>query len=143
MGRDMIMSPDGAPKILSHGNISYERSERSIFELVENPTIAMYDGEYDSRDLKTFFYDRLIKMMNPLTGSLNYQEEIALVRGKLQTLFGDPNNRGDDYKNSFEYNIKATIDGVEMSVPLDPANRHYAEILHQVDAGDLTIQDAD
>ena len=39
--------------------------------------------------------------------------------------------------------IKATIDGTEMSVPLDPANRHYAEIMRQVDAGTLTIQDAD
>ena len=39
--------------------------------------------------------------------------------------------------------IKATIDGQEMSVPLDPANRHYAEILKQVAAGTLTIQDAD
>jgi len=39
--------------------------------------------------------------------------------------------------------IRATIDGTEMFVPLDPANRHYAEIMRQVDAGDLTIQDAD
>ena len=39
--------------------------------------------------------------------------------------------------------IKATIDGQEMSVPLDPANRHYAEILKQVEAGTLTIQEAD
>ena len=39
--------------------------------------------------------------------------------------------------------IQATIDGVELSVPLDPANRHYAEILKQVAAGTLTIQDAD
>ena len=39
--------------------------------------------------------------------------------------------------------IKATIDGVEMTVPLDPANRHYAEIMRQVDAGDLKIADAD
>ena len=39
--------------------------------------------------------------------------------------------------------IKATIDGTEMFVPLDPANRHYAEILRQVDAGTLTIADAD
>ena len=39
--------------------------------------------------------------------------------------------------------IKATIDGQEMSVPLDPANRHYAEILKQVEAGDLTVADAD
>ena len=39
--------------------------------------------------------------------------------------------------------ITATIDGIAMSVPLDPANRHYAEILRQVEAGTLTIQDAD
>jgi len=39
--------------------------------------------------------------------------------------------------------VKATIDGTEMTVPLDPANRHYAEILRQVEAGTLTIADAD
>jgi len=39
--------------------------------------------------------------------------------------------------------IQATIDGVEMSVPLDPANRHYAEIMRQVEAGTLTIQEAE
>jgi len=38
--------------------------------------------------------------------------------------------------------IRATIDGQEMHVPLDPANRHYAEILRQVEAGVLTIQEA-
>ena len=38
--------------------------------------------------------------------------------------------------------IQATIDGQEMSVPLDPANRHYAEILKQVEVGTLTIADA-
>ena len=40
-------------------------------------------------------------------------------------------------------NITAVIDGIEMSVPLDPANRHYAEIMRQVDAGELTIADAE
>lgn len=39
--------------------------------------------------------------------------------------------------------VKTTIDGIEMSVPLDPANRHYAEILRQVEAGTLTIEEAD
>jgi|MGYP003628050240 hypothetical protein len=38
--------------------------------------------------------------------------------------------------------ISATIDGTKMSVPLNPANRHYAEILRQVEAGTLTIQEA-
>ena len=50
------------------------------------------------------------------------------------------------YKNDVEGNqtsIKATIDDTEMIVPLDPDNRHYAEILKQVADGTLTIQDAD
>jgi|TARA_R100000773_G_scaffold43483_2_gene42052 hypothetical protein len=40
-------------------------------------------------------------------------------------------------------NVKATIDGQEMFVPMDTNNRHYAEILKQVNAGTLTIKDAD
>ena len=39
--------------------------------------------------------------------------------------------------------ITAVIDGVTMSVPLDPANRHYAEILRQVGAGTLVIEAAE
>ena len=46
---------------------------------------------------------------------------------------------GMDGNNS---GIQATIDGQEMSVPLDPANRHYAEILRQVEAGTLVIAEA-
>lgn len=38
--------------------------------------------------------------------------------------------------------IRATIDGQELFVPLDPTNRHYAEIMRQVDAGELVIADA-
>jgi hypothetical protein len=40
-------------------------------------------------------------------------------------------------------NIIATIDGVDIVVPLDSANRHYEEIMRQVEAGTLTIQDAE
>ena len=39
--------------------------------------------------------------------------------------------------------IKATIDGQELFVPLDPFNRHYAEIMRQVESGELTIAEAD
>ena len=39
--------------------------------------------------------------------------------------------------------IIATIDGKVSSVPIDPANRHYAEILKQVADGTLTIKDAE
>ena len=39
--------------------------------------------------------------------------------------------------------IVATIDGDELFVPLSQGNRHYAEIMRQVEAGELTIEDAD
>ena len=45
--------------------------------------------------------------------------------------------------NNVNVSIKATIDGAEMSIPLDPNNRHYAEILKQVKEGKLTIKEAE
>ena len=39
--------------------------------------------------------------------------------------------------------ITVTIDGQDVTVPIDPDNRHYEEIMRQVAAGTLTIQDAD
>ena len=39
--------------------------------------------------------------------------------------------------------IKATVDGKETFIPKVVGNRHYDEIKKQVDAGTLTIKDAD
>jgi hypothetical protein len=39
--------------------------------------------------------------------------------------------------------ITATINGKVLYVPIAQGNRHYAEILRQVEAGTLTIQEAD
>lgn len=39
--------------------------------------------------------------------------------------------------------IKAIIDGKIANIPLDPTNRHYAEIMRQVNEGTLTIADAE
>ena len=39
--------------------------------------------------------------------------------------------------------ITATVDGVEMNIPVSEGNRHYKEILRQVEEGTLTIADAD
>ena len=46
----------------------------------------------------------------------------------------------DTGKNSC---VNFVMNGEYWSVPLDPDNRHYAEILKQVKAGTLTIKDAD
>ena len=45
-------------------------------------------------------------------------------------------------ENGNNDNIKAIIDGQEMFIPLDPANRHYQAILEWVAEGN-TIQEAD
>ncbi len=45
--------------------------------------------------------------------------------------------------SSDENEIFATVDGEAVTVPTDPDNRHYAEIMRQVEAGTLTIADAD
>ena len=50
------------------------------------------------------------------------------------------------YIADFEGNnntVSCTINGVEVSVALDPANTDYAEIMRQVNAGTLTIEEAD
>jgi len=39
--------------------------------------------------------------------------------------------------------INCVASGEHVSVPLNPANRHYAEILKQVEAGTITIAAAD
>lgn len=48
----------------------------------------------------------------------------------------DPINGGNS-------SIVAVIDGETMYVPLEAGNRHYDEIMRQVNAGTLTIQDAE
>lgn len=39
--------------------------------------------------------------------------------------------------------ISAIVDGIPVSIPIDPANRYYQEIMKLVEAGELTIQAAD
>jgi len=39
--------------------------------------------------------------------------------------------------------IRVILNGIVCNVPLDPDNTDYAEILKQVQAGTLTIQDAE
>ncbi len=60
-----------------------------------------------------------------------YKIETYNTKTNSWELFGD------------NYGIKATIDDVNMEIPLDPSNRHYAEILKQVAEGKLTIKDAE
>jgi len=48
-----------------------------------------------------------------------------------------------DYLTNANFSISCIANGEHVSVPLDPANRHYAEILRQVADGTITIAAAD
>jgi len=48
-----------------------------------------------------------------------------------------------DVETNENSTIVATIDGEEISVPIYIGNRHYDEIMRQVEAGTLTIADAE
>ena len=47
----------------------------------------------------------------------------------------------DDNGNNCSINV--VTDEKTLSIPLDPDNRHYAEILEQVKEGKLTIKEAE
>ena len=47
----------------------------------------------------------------------------------------------DDNGNNM--NVLATVDGVDLCIPIAEDNRHYKEVLKQVEEGKLTIADAD
>lgn len=61
------------------------------------------------------------------------------------TVFKNPKYQKAPLDNPDNKNtgVVAEIAGVQCVIPMDESNRHYAEILEQVDAGDLTIADAD
>ena len=47
------------------------------------------------------------------------------------------------YVEGVKAGVKATVNGRSLGIPLDPANRHYFEIMRQVEAGTLTIAEAE
>ena len=46
-------------------------------------------------------------------------------------------------RDGTQVGIRIVVDGITMDVPLETCNRHYDEIMRQVDAGELTIADAE
>jgi len=54
-----------------------------------------------------------------------------------------PQYQNDPLTGQENHCIKATINGMTAFIPVDPDNADYAEIMRQVDAGTLTIEEAD
>ena len=53
------------------------------------------------------------------------------------------NATGIFFTGGNQLRLATTIGGTDVTVPLDPANTHYAEIMRQVAAKTLTIEEAD
>ena len=49
----------------------------------------------------------------------------------------------DSIDTEINIGIRAVINEITCDVPLDPDNSDYAEIMRQVDAGELTIEEAE
>jgi len=49
----------------------------------------------------------------------------------------------NDFRTDENISITVVCDGETISVPLASENRHYSEIMRQVEAGELVIQEAD
>ena len=49
----------------------------------------------------------------------------------------------DEMMDNAQHSVQAEINGIVSFVPLDPQNADYAEIQRLVEAGELTIEDAD
>ena len=65
------------------------------------------------------------------------------MKSKIENLKWIELTSAYDDKPAVMSGVKATIDGQEMFIPMAEGNRHWDEIKERVDAGELTIADAD
>ena len=58
--------------------------------------------------------------------------------------FENPKYRVKYAPNGIEFSrgIEVTIDGADCTIPMDESNPHYRQLMELVNAGDLTIDDA-
>jgi hypothetical protein len=90
--------------------VRFERSATPILEIVENPAVAAWNAaaEEGSLDLGGHLAARRARTAAAFREGLDPAHYVALIRARLQTLFGNPTSRGDSYKSSFQYDLLAT-----------------------------------
>lgn len=89
---------------------------------------ALWSASDDAPPVETFLRQRLERLVESmLAHNLGSRELIALQRARLETLFGPPRTRGDDYKNSFSYALRFEGDG--HSVLLEVADRKESSVV--------------
>jgi hypothetical protein len=103
------MRPARNRRVYEAEGVRFERPPTPVLEIVQQPTIAAWNAaaEEGSLDLGGHLAARRARTAAAFREGLDPAHYVALTRARLQTLFGRPNSRGDDYKSSFHYDVVA------------------------------------
>ena len=105
------VKPEDIRHILNHLGISFSKMQESIWDVVKNAHVAAWAKVEGDISLTEYTVKKLKEAEEILKAGLTLPEYIALIRGKMESIFGVPSHRGDEYKNSFVYEILAEIEG--------------------------------
>jgi hypothetical protein len=96
--------------------VRFERPPAPVVEIVENPKVAAWNAaaEEGSLDLGGHLAARRARTAAAFREGLDPAHYVALTRARLQTLFGPPSSRGDNYKSSFQYDLVASTPAGEV-----------------------------
>jgi hypothetical protein len=104
------MRPARNRKVHEADGVRFERSSAPVAQIVENANVAAWNAaaEHGSLDLGGHLAARRARTAAAFRDGLDPAHYVALTRARLQTLFGPPTSRGDDYKSSFQYDVVAS-----------------------------------
>src|ERR687883_674237 len=90
--------------------VRFERALAPVAQIVENANIAAWNAaaEEGSLDLGAHLAARRARTAAAFRDGLDPAHYVALTRARLETLFGRPTGRGDNYKSSFQYDLIAS-----------------------------------
>jgi hypothetical protein len=104
------MRPARNWKVHESEGVRFELPPAPVVQIVENPTVAAWNAaaEEGSLDLGGHLAARRARTAAAFRDGLDPAHYVALTRARLQTLFGAPSSRGDNYKSSFQYDLLAS-----------------------------------
>jgi hypothetical protein len=104
------MRPARNAQVHESAGVRFERPPAPIAQIVEHPAVAAWNAaaEEGSLDLGGHLAARRARTAAAFRDGLDPAHYVALTRARLQTLFGQPTSRGDNYKSSFQYDLVAT-----------------------------------
>ncbi len=106
------MTPQKNPMVHESAGVRFELPPAPVAQLVENANVAAWNAaaEEGSLDLGGHLAARRARTAAAFRDGLDPAHYVALTRGRLETLFGSPTSRGDNYKSSFQYDMVASTE---------------------------------